>query len=421
MARLLALLLGTVLAAILFVTVWRIWHPPVQMQDVELHVTDARGVPVDAFKWDYWDETPGAVLNPYVPNPPHPGGTAIARVPRHQLRIDVRCKGLATARIGPFDPQAIPSHLDVVLPDLEVVSGVVTYSGRPIAGVAVLLVWDHSDLLKGIPSGLFSGDEDLKAITDETGSFRIGTEGGATDYWVKASKEGYATGTSGPAHLGDPPLDVLLHDGGTIEGVLQLPDGKDPNTTQVELYRRDPADYEIDVYGHFISRPNSTGVFRFEHIDEGPWLARLLRPKVTQANYKDRSPGLVPFIVEVKEGETTHLEMDLTQPLAQLEGRPTIIGKPWRQAYAYLHLIGKIGLTLDEAASDDEGGWSLRVRAPGKYRLVIWGNHQHDTSVPYRVSDIVEITQTPSRWDPAISWGNHDSPEFRMERFPGDR
>jgi hypothetical protein len=209
-----------------------------------------------------------------------------------------------------------------------------------------------------------------------------------------------------------------LREGGTIEGTLRLSGGRNPTGAEVELYRVDPYDWEVDPYGHFLVTCDAQGRFAFEHVEEGPWLVRLLRPKPEKNGRPSRSPEFVAFVVEVVEGTNSRLNMDLTQEPLRLEGRPRINGKPWTKAYFVLHLAGSLGLTLDAVDSDEDGAWTLRVRVPGKYRLVAWGNHQHDASVPRRVSDMIEVPSTGTLWNNDIAWDPNCAPEFRLDRTP---
>ena len=64
MTRLLALVIGLTLASAVFGIGWRMLHPSVPMQDVELRVTDSRGTPIESFRWEYRDWTQGAVFSP---------------------------------------------------------------------------------------------------------------------------------------------------------------------------------------------------------------------------------------------------------------------------------------------------------------------------------------------------------------------
>jgi len=285
-----------------------------------------------------------------------------------------------------------------------------------VAGATVWLCLEPNDLIEGVSSGLVSSSEDLKAITDESGSFRIGSEYEGRDLWVRASKAGAASGRAGPVRVGGPPIEVQLTDGGTIEGALHLPEHRDAAGAQVELYRIDPSEWEVDTYGHFTVTCDPQDRFQFEHVEEGPWLVRLLVPKPIEHDRLPLPPEHVPFVVEVTAGASSHLDMDLTQEPLRLEGRPKINGKPWTKAYFVLHLAGNLGLTLDETESDRDGSWTLRVRSPGMYHLVAWGNHQHDTSVPRRVYDVIEASPTGARWDKDIAWDPRSRPEFRLDR-----
>ena len=416
MARLLALLLGCSLAGVIL---WRAlsfrcsrgWPPGI----IELHVVDARENPVERFGWTLlhemnfqvvgresttsefdwfpWDETPDDVWNPGVPETSHPGGVAIARVPAEKFKIQIQAKGLRETEVGPFEPETHPNRLYVVLTDLGVIAGTVTFNGQPVPRAEVRLVvgaWD----------GLLRNFEDHRTTTDESGAFRIAADPPGGPYYVRASKGGYAAGMIESAHIGEAPIEVRLHDGGSIEGRLQLSGARDPRGAEIELYRLESGGWDVawDVYGHFVARADEAGCFRFEHVDAGPWLVRLKPPEHSDRWTEQRAADYVPFLVEVAEHEALQLDMDLARPLARLEGRMTTEGQAWSTVYVFLEPVGGPALELDVALADEDGRWTMHARVPGAYQLRVHGVDAYPRSrEPFTV--LVDLSREGVHWN----------------------
>jgi hypothetical protein len=400
--RFLALVLGSSLAgAILWVGLW-LRNRPGPTHDIELHVVDQRGHPIELFGWDIIDYTPGARMDTWVRDASHPGGIATAQVPEHEVRLRIRARGLHETETDAIGPSSFPERLNITVPDLGVVSGFVQFAGRPVAEASVMLVEKEPDACSGIPSGVVSGCKGLLARTDETGSFRIGSDFPGMPYFVRASKEGFAPGMAGPASTGDPPVVVELRDGGTIEGKLRLADGRSPSGVEVELYRTDSAEWNLDAYGHFTATAASDGAFRFEHIEAGPWLVRLRAMKPSPFGPQP-PPDQVPFVVEVTDSRVSVLDMDLSIGMARLEAHATLAGKPWIKSWARILLPGEKALLLDQSLPDSEGRFTLRARAPGSYRLVLWGDHEH-SGEPSEVSEVVALTRDGEPWNRDTPW-----------------
>jgi hypothetical protein len=418
-ARFLALLLGCLLTGlILGVGCW-VRSRPTPTHEIELRVVDARGQPVERFGWvvlqeaivhDVFPDRPSETRSEWypvghvsdgvwsagTPQQNHPVGVAFASVPVHRLKIEVRAKGFQPAQLGPFEANALPVRLHVIVPDLGVVEGKVTSEGQTVAGASVMLVMRSADVTPGVPSGLFQGIPDLGASTDQSGFFRIGSEYPQAEYFIRTRKEGFSPKTAGPVHVGDPPMEVQLGQGGSIEVHLHLPDARDPDGVEVELYRTDPD--QLDVYGHFIVRADSDGRFGFEHVEPGTWLVRLKPPLGGGGKRTQIHLDYLPFVVGVADRATVRLDMDLSQPPARLEGRMIVDGKPWNAVFVRLHAIGEEALVIDGAPADNQGRWTLRTRAPGRYRIVAWGTHEHALD-QNRLTDVVELSRDGVRWE----------------------
>jgi len=364
-----------------------------------------------------WDETPGAMLDTTTQVGMHAGGIATLQVPAHEITLEIESPGLHSARLGPFHPDAIPTRLEARLEDLGVVEGVVRRDGISVAGASVALFREGWKRWNDEKSGLFYGFKDERGETDEAGAFRIPSDSDGVDLWVRAWKEGSACGTTGPVRLGAPPIQVALHDGGTLEGHLTVGRERDPASCEVELYRKEPReDGEPSTFEYFHSAVDSAGAFVFRHVDTGPWLVRLKPAPTPRGATSVLEDECVPFLVAIEEQKTCCLEMDLLQPPLKLVAHVTLNGRPWKRAWPALYSTGEKPLELDSAESDADGNWTLRARATGRYQLFIVGNHKHEASVPAHAWGEVELQRAETRYERSLTWNERDSPDVSLDQ-----
>ncbi len=410
LARRIAVLIGISLAGLFFGVGSWVCHRPTPMQAILVYASDPRGQPVARFGWTIEDETPGAMLYTTTPVATRAGGIAEVQGPVHEIMLEIESPGLRRVRLGPFRPDAIPSKLDVKLEDLGAVEGFVTLDGKPVTGAKVGLFRRECVPWSDDPSGLLYGFAEERGETDALGAFRIATDSSSDDLQVRAWKEGFAAGTTGPVRAGAPPIQVQLHAGGTLEGRLKLGPDRELKSCEVELYRADSGARAPDTFERFFARVDLAGAFVFGHVDTGPWLVRL------KSREREASPDTVPFLVSIEEDMTCRLEMDLTKLPLELVGQFTMNGRPWSPAWPALYSTGERTLRLDSAEADSNGTWMLRARTPGRYQLFIWGNHEHDTSVPARAWGKVELLQGRTRFERALEWSAKDPPEVQLDQ-----
>lgn len=356
---------------------------------IELHVTDVRGRPIERFRgWMRFVDNP-CMLDEIAHDETFPGGITNVVVPLEDFTIDMHATGFGRVKLGPFAHDAAPARLEIVLPD-AVFDGYVTFEGQPVEGARITLLYVPRELAPGVAFGLFDGFENLHVATDAMGAFRIGSEYSDNACYVRATKTGYVNATVGPVRTGGPPLELRLHAGGSIEGRLRLPGARDPSGVEIELYRTVDLDGDADAYGNVVVRADTGGRFRFERVDPGPWLVRLALPELTDSLREGIPPEHVPFLVDAIDGVSVRLDMDVSQPIAELAGRMTIGGEPQSSTVVFLHSTGDSALPLDKARADMTGSWTVRARAPGRYRIVAWGGCERGIQpVPY--SEIVDL------------------------------
>jgi hypothetical protein len=423
MTRTLALLAGLSLAVLLGCVVWQTWLRKPALRNVEVHVTDARGAPIEHFALTLYnaDAEKPSVLGLFrkrwvaysssTSDGPRPGGIGYLLLQDEHVTIEVRASGHGLGRLGPVAKDLLPPVVDIELPDVPFVEGVVQHRGAPVAGANVELLLPTEDVVDRVPSGLFESHWYLRAVSDASGRFRIGSDGEHTAYTVSACSEDFSTGQTGPVRLGDPPVVVELTEGGAIDGALKLPPGSSAKGFEIELYL-EAARYGTDestCTGSTL-KVDDHGRFRFEHVAAGDWL---LRPVSRGQAQNPAHPTIepVPFVLRVEEGRRMALEIDAAQAVIRLEARLTLNGRPWQDAHAQLYVIGDRSLLIDTAYADKSGGWTLRARAPGTYRLVVHGDHEHEVEPRYVTAEI-ELDERGSMWERAFTWRPSDPREI---------
>jgi len=415
MQRLIALLIGLLLAALVCgVALW-VQKRAEGIQELEIRAVDAYGEPIERFGVVVWEMTRGSMVYSSVPEGLHSGGIARVCIPLHGVGIEVYGEGLQRTTVGPFEPTIFSTRLDISIPDQAAVVGTVTFENRPVEGAQVMLACQWINVVDGTPSGLLYGSDNLCAKTDALGAFRVGSDYRLMPYYVRALKIGYAPAMVGPVRPGDPPILLRLGEGGSIAGRVLFPIGRESSGTEIELYRIDLPDGMMDVYGRSVLRADRLGRFEFRNVEPGPWLLRVKPPETLLGESELLSAEHLPFLVDVAEYQSTHIVMDLTEDPARIEGHMVINGKPWSSALVYLHTIGEMSLVIDVARADQDGRWTLQAHAAGRYRMVAWGDSKHARE-PKRLSDIVELSRKTNRWEHVFTWHDSDASEIVLDR-----
>lgn len=415
-SRVFAISIGTTIAALIAGAV--LWKriAPMRNYDIDLRVVDQRGVPIERFGWTVCEVNSSGYTRSGTAEAVHAGGRAIVRVSSDCESLEVRADAFHGAELGPFQRDVFPTELQAVLTDLGVVRGVVKHGGVPVAGARVELLASGLDAAEGIPSGLYYGYDGFRAITDGSGAFAIGSDYPHMPYYARACADGLAVGVTGPVRVGDTAIVVELSDGGTIEGTLRMPTGAGTGSARLKLYRDDCEPDSESECGQTVAAADAGGRFRFEHVAAGEWLVKLV-PQVKGRDVREQAPvECVPFVITVRDHETTRLDLDLSRPVAHLDGDLRLNGKSWSKAYVCLRAIGDRAFTIDTVPGGNNGKWSVRARTPGKYRVTIFGDHEHSLE-PREVSEIVELTLSGPRWVREVNWHNGDpEPPVLKER-----
>lgn len=312
-----------------------------------------------------------------------PGGRAVSadgrpvelRAPQAPYLVAADAPGYASERKGPIDPSEPIEELVFVLRPGVGIAGHVTAGGRPVAGAVVEAHTALEEGRKGVTAAGFQVLVQPRSwLVDETGPegeyFLVSPVPARFQVHVKAP--GFARAASGPIDFdpeqGNRELDFELVRGGAVEGrVLVTSEGHVSGRT-IALSRGD---------GHFESTVTGVdGSFRFEELTPGPWQIRACEPAELE---RARSGGLrrasagepIPWDLEVRAGETTRYDLDLTGHVCRLEGRFLVDGKtpvawtwgvPTRRPGLYNQRFDSEGRFAFEV--DEPGTWNVQLIAP---------------------------------------------------------
>ncbi|MBU0753755.1 MAG: hypothetical protein KJ645_01355, partial [Planctomycetes bacterium] len=323
-------------------------------------------------------------------------------VPNVRFYLSIRANGFDTAESDVCYPEALPKRIDMLLQSLPGVQGRVSVNGIPVEGVEVglyreiggeLIVCDF--LCRSLLEAA------VKTVSDHRGRFNLGFSNSGI-YFLRCDYEGFAPLEIGPLELdkdvGKLGLDITLVRGGSIEGEVLMPPGRDRAGIVVAISRGDGKPMSF--------RTGPDGLFFFDGLTPGPWQVerreQMIMPETRQTSFgstKTRPPVAWDCLVE--DGKCTKFDLDLTGwTECRLEGNLTLEGSAPRGWTCELHddltkaLISRDYLELD-------GSFSLQVDSPGRYQFRLAGCF--DEKSPAVINDRVILIPGETSWSHDLS------------------
>ncbi len=348
-------------------------------EQIEIQVRDEEGQPVTLFAVWLEAESPGFQHGIWD----HRSVAGTCRIPRptQPFEVCVWAPCFEEAYLGPFEPSTVVEPIVATLRRRPgVVSGRVTFEGRPVAGARILFAAAGEGI--GIQClGFACRSEPVPEIdvvcSDEQGQFRtpLCWEG---QYFVRAEAAGFAPGEAGPIHVqtdaGAAGVEIVLCRGGTLRGRVLAPPDVDPTGMIVGISRGDgfPKTQRI--------APD--GTYEFTDLTPGPWQVAPRQFEIDPSpdsidQYLDLDgPDLVPAIVwdcEVLSGKVTTFDLDLRgSGDAVLRGRIEVIGLPGAQAWTVRAVHeDSPETTAWQGGIAADGSFLLRSARIGRHRVVI--------------------------------------------------
>jgi RNA polymerase sigma factor (sigma-70 family) len=309
-------------------------------------------------------------------------GLARVLVPDAPFTLAVRTEGYEPASVGPLDPLALPPAVRIELVPLPRVRGTVHAGGEPVAGVRVQLMQIPPPVeveeLYDFPARL-SGWDLRGTETDAAGRFELPIPF-RTECALLAEKDGYAAAERSPLVFApghDERVDLELGLGGAVEGRVLVPEGESPAGIVVRFCRGDMRSHEAVT--------DEDGRYRVERLTPGPFMVLAERKRAGlsfgfAASVVEKPPVRehfeFPWALEVREGETTHHDVDLAaQERATLEGSLLIDGAPPAAAVARLAKAGAPWLAgrfdAEQAALESDGSFAFEERRREGLYLVL--------------------------------------------------
>jgi RNA polymerase sigma-70 factor (ECF subfamily) len=237
---------------------------------------------------------------------PHEGRVRVAE-PAYAFQLEVAAPDFQTVWLGPYEPGAAPSSLEVVLQPLPRLRGVVR---SPSGAVAGALIQPLSSLKEGtIELNTFFVRMMRSSLRQSTtaadGSFMLEGNG---DVWLRVTADGFAPALAGPFKIGasSAPVEIELGRGGAIEGRVVRADGSPGEGAIVGLNCG-------DGFG-FTLRAGPGGLYRADGLTPGPWQvlprSEELRPESSTLRQLD-SGAPIEWSCQVREGEVTRFDVQL--------------------------------------------------------------------------------------------------------------
>lgn len=225
--------------------------------------------------------------------------------PAYTFRLQVDAPDFQSVWLGPYEPGAAPSSLEVVLEPLPRLRGVVRSSAGPVGGASIeplsALEEGTIELNTFFVRMMRSSLRDSTAAAD--GSFVLEGNG---DVWLRVTAEGFAPALAGPFKIGasDAPVEIELGRGGAIEGRVIRADGSPGEGAIVGLNCG-------DGFG-FTLRAGPGGLYRAERLTPGAWQVlprgEELRPESSTLRQLP-SGAPIEWSCQVREGEVTRFDV----------------------------------------------------------------------------------------------------------------
>jgi RNA polymerase sigma-70 factor (ECF subfamily) len=414
-----------------------IWAPQIEpgTEDIELvfepprwidvSVRNGEGAPLEGFEL----RLESALGNRWLDmrahwEPPVEGRTRL-RVPSARFRVSASAHGHELASQGPFDPLNPPASLAFELAALPGIRGrVLTAGGEPAAGARLALAWALSGKIGMVRDGfrlVVDPYPEVQATADAAGAFVLyppATDGMLLELVLTAEAPGHALTALEPRAY-DPhegvELEIRLVKGGAIEGRARAPAGFDP-TGFVLAYQR--GDGKIHTL-----RLGPDGHYRIDRLTPGPWEVRplgrdleALRQITSNTIHEDGAPPMDDWNVRVVDGETTHLDVDLSGfAPCSVRGRLELEGRELAGWTASLELEPSFSTRTVLAAQPlfADGRFELQAEQASRYQLVLRG--PEDPSGRLELSEEVELAPGALDWTLRLRPGRIEGSGARAE------
>jgi RNA polymerase sigma-70 factor (ECF subfamily) len=326
------------------------------------------------------------------------------------FRIEVEADGHEPKKVGPLERESLPATLEITLQKVASISGRVLRDGKPYAGAIVTVEGAvRNGRRDGFPCRSVPIDEMHFAKTDADGRFDLWLSKPLRFAFVRA--EGGArlddrNPTIAPAEIGplsfDPKvglegLELILGNGGSIEGRLLLPSGRDATGLIVGVSRGD---------GHPRSmKLTSDGAYRFTNLIPGRYAVAILDDHADWSSSVSLGEALrveeLPYQCVVDAGRMTHFDLDLRAGVdVALVGHLLLGSKSWEGFEARATPSGATGSEVKSAVAAD-GRYRLALPHGGRWAIEFARPGDPESFSLRLALDVGAIGETQSQFSPA--------------------
>lgn len=347
----------------------------------------------------------------------HRDGLARFIPPEGSFEIEIEARHFARSTVGPLDASTWGERQTVTLAPLPGLRGTVHRAGKGVAGAVVELfaaVEAHRHVeYSGFDVRVYPRALD-ETVTEADGTFHLNVHDDGA-YYVRAEHGSLAPTERGPIEIDTETgatADLELVEGGTLEGFVRVAPGRSPEGVIVGCSRG-------DAHGITV-RSGEGGFFRIENLLPGEWLVTRHRFEVDPTAgptliSNAETPVEYATNCTIRDGETTHFDIDLTNELpCTLEGRVQIAG------IATEHWVVNVWPTwtnifsgeLPTAVLAADGSFDLTVEQPGVYRLTFQSPLEQAAAMSFSLD--VELVDGANQWSEHLPTGG-----VRIEALEG--
>jgi len=250
-------------------------------------------------------------------------GAVEVSLPCRPFMVEVIANGYLPVELGPFDPASFPDPLRVTLNPAPGIAGTLTVDGKRPEKKYIWITL-HEAVASGVEfrvNRFLSRSQQHEVgcgFSKADGTFQIPLSRSGRMY-IRFYTNEYAPAELGPLdfdhEVGVTGLVVNVTRGGSLEGKLILPGSQDPEGRSIGISRGDGFPRT--------TRTGPGGVYRFDLLTPGPFEVGLVDFDIKTGMFggggfsqrweKTSEPAVYDWACTVREGETTHYDLDLSR------------------------------------------------------------------------------------------------------------
>lgn len=280
-------------------------------REFELRVTGTADQPLEEYRVHVWSSDRARELGSSRPGD-HPDGRSKVRIPSSEFIVEVEALAHQLGTLGPFAPESVSDRLSIRLEAAPGIRGRVLDHAGPVSGARVRLFEDQHQCTTHNGFPVFVQPLAVAEVQSEPDGTFLLTVRRDGRYHVRAETAGYAASMVGPLDVGWVRglggMDIVLTDGGAIEGRVRVGPASSPAGVIVGFSRGDAFAFTLRV--------GPDGMFKAERLTPGRWMVRRVDKEILEhagssSSWTSGRWDEIPSACEVLEGRTTYFDLDL--------------------------------------------------------------------------------------------------------------